>query len=85
MIRKSVVFPEPDRRIVFAAHIDLREDIFESCMVAVLIHVVHTTGDVEERDHLFHVGIHYQSMRFTRWFEDVVARSGDPVVLQISP
>src|SRR4051795_7205543 len=54
-------------------------------MVAFLVDVVHTARDVEERDHLFHVGVDSQRVGFAGWLEHVIARPCDPVMLQVSP
>src|SRR5687768_13527409 len=67
------------------AHVDLREHVLEPGMAALFIDIVHTSRDVEERDHLLHIGIDRERVRLARRLEYIVTGTRDPVVLKVAP
>src|SRR3954452_13800073 len=55
----DVTGPKPHFLVMRSAHVDLREDVFETSILSLLIDVVHATADVEERGHLFYILINH--------------------------
>src|SRR5215469_7674855 len=80
-----VVRPEPDVRVVPAAHLDLGKNVFVAGLTTLVVQIDHGPADVEERDHFGAILGHDQRVGLAGWLVDEASFLRDPVVLEIAP
>src|SRR4051794_15459562 len=80
-----VIFAQAHGCIVFAAHLDLGEDVFVARVVTVWITIEHHTVHLKIRDHFLDVFRHIQGMGLAGRFVDVASFCRGPFMLEVFP
>jgi hypothetical protein len=81
----NVTLAQPNLNIVPAAHIYFGEDILKSSVPVLVVDIVHTARDIEERNHLFNILIDHKRMSLAGRLKNVIPGARDPIVLEIAP
>src|SRR5205085_3708570 len=71
--------------VMRAAHFDLGEHVFVTCMATAFVQIDHRPADVEEGNHFGAIVRHDQRMDLARRLVDEASLLRDPVVLEVAP